>query len=562
MVGKRTNTYKRVVQIKRPNLYIEQTNFPKHRPYRNNPRILACSMSDCIFFCRTHVSYDAHIENIHMCEDCSLYCSDLERHLCKKPNQRGGHIDRGQTSRIDTSVFKELTRSHMGAMVTYQYLPDKIFQDIETIFTFVEEPLEKLLEKCLEVYTSLTCRIRLSMVLENDQYDKIEPVYRSSEFHNIEYPQQIQSILYESADEIIEKLNRFNEHGSQWSLREIEAMDVIIGSLKLYPTAHGRGYLKMPFQSKKQGYLNIRETGDECFKFAIVASQFHDQIESKRKTYPNFYKYYFQFFDFSMLNGPVDVYRDIPLFEEKNQISINVYTHKEECITMLRRSNFNFKKSVNLFLIHKTENGKNLYHFVLITNLNKFLCCGRRHQTYYCSKCSRSFTQEADYENHVINNCSKTLKTKIVYPKPGQTLKFRNIQMSLPYPFAIIFDFETFCESVPKTSSHRGNSTTILSEFKPASYSLVIVQYFPSNLHVIACEYYDGKDVMKHFFKRIFTWAKKLLNYIRETNNSVLPTAEEEQQHKNATNCFYCDKLFSDKRKDWKCYHHDHNTSR
>ena len=141
-------------------------------------------MSNCIFYCRTHVNYDAHVENCHACEDCTLFCSDLDFHRCKKPSQRGGHIDFNK-KRIDQSVFKELTRSHRGAMIIFQYIPHQIFQDVETFYTIFNTPLVKLLKEILEIYTSVTVSVKIPIILENPTYNKIHTSYRISEENDL-----------------------------------------------------------------------------------------------------------------------------------------------------------------------------------------------------------------------------------------------------------------------------------------------------------------------------------------------------------------------------------------
>jgi len=525
-------------------------------------------MSPCPFYCRAHVSYDAHIENIHFCEHCALYCTNKQLHRCQRPSQRGGHVDHGKP-KVDQTIFKELTRSHLGAMITYQYLPEEIFQDVSSIYTFLEPAIKKLLSQLLQIYTGMTVRVRIPIVLENSERNLIETCYFYSNDHDLFNTSSINDILYQTAANIIAKLNHFNEHGSSWMVREITAFEVIVGSLKLIPQTQARGYLKMPFTKQKHGYLNIKNTDSRCFQLCIAASRYRHEIKKNKLSLvcPNNYYPYFQFFDFSSISGSVDVFTDIPIFEERNRISVNVLTHKNEEIIISKPSNFNFLECVNLFLIHEESNGQQLHHFVLITNLNKFLCNGKKHKTYYCQKCFRHYNSKEIFEDHLTKNCEARFEPKIKYPNKNQVLEFKNLHMSLPYPFVIFFDWETSMEKIPSlakqddgsfVSAHINNSSMHLSEFKPVSYSLVIVRYFPTNLHVVACEYFDGENVMDHFFKRLFTWARTLLTFIRVTNNSARPTAEERARHDAATNCYFCGKIFGTKQRDRKAYHHDH----
>jgi hypothetical protein len=228
----RTITYQR--NLNNSSIYRERSTFPHPTDYQGNRKILKCSMSNCFFRCRTHVCYDAHVESTHFCEHCCLYCTNVQHHRCDQPNQRGGHVDEGRPT-IDQSVFKEVTRTHLGAMVTYQYLPEVIFQDVDSIFDHLEKPLTKLFEQCLEIYVGLTVKLKLTMVLENSEYDKVETTYITSQHHDLHQKEEILELIIESAMEIITKLDRYNKRGSNWALREVAAFDVVLGSLRLLP---------------------------------------------------------------------------------------------------------------------------------------------------------------------------------------------------------------------------------------------------------------------------------------------------------------------------------------
>ncbi|CAG7829056.1 unnamed protein product, partial [Allacma fusca] len=105
-----TRTYLRLTQTIHP--YMEQNLYPT--PRKSSNKLISCPMLRCNFFCHLEREYKTHVETAHYCEDCTLYCSSLSKHHCSRPNQRGGHLD---LTKIDQSVFKETTRSHMGVLV-------------------------------------------------------------------------------------------------------------------------------------------------------------------------------------------------------------------------------------------------------------------------------------------------------------------------------------------------------------------------------------------------------------------------------------------------------------
>ncbi|CAG7827595.1 unnamed protein product, partial [Allacma fusca] len=172
----------------------------------------------------------------------------------------------------------------MGVLVWYQYLPDQIEQDVESLFTEVHEPLVKLLQQSLDAHNSCVVRFRLPMVLENSDYDKVYVSYMMSDFMDLFSYEGIEDLIYRSASQIVNRLNTFNEHGSKWRLREIESFEVQIASLKLFTNAKIRGYLPLPFPSKK-GFLNIHNKNNKCFQYCIVANKYWKAVKKTHRSH-------------------------------------------------------------------------------------------------------------------------------------------------------------------------------------------------------------------------------------------------------------------------------------
>ncbi|CAG7826265.1 unnamed protein product [Allacma fusca] len=82
-------------------------------------------------------------------------------------------------------------------------------------------------------------------------------------------------------------------------------------------------------------------------------------------------------------------------------------------------------------------------------------------------------------------------------------------------------------------------------EYQPTSYSLIILHNTGDKAELVTAEYYDGRHPVKHFFRRVFKWAQKLLCEIRSTNNVLTPTPEERKAHEQATHCKHCKRQFT-----------------
>ncbi|CAG7830541.1 unnamed protein product [Allacma fusca] len=168
------------------------------------------------------------------------------------------------------------------------------------------------------------------------------------------------------------------------------------------------------------------------------------------------------------------------------------------------------------------------------------------------------------------HKCGKVQVTETL-PKEGDQIEFKRMEMSIPYPFVLYYDFECFSDPL---NVNKGESTTLNYEYKAASYSLCLVYSGKSGPKVRAFEYYDGPKPIHHFYERIFYHSQNVLSEIRSTINFISPSAEEIDRHNRASNCEFCHQLFStgnemevvDENKRGKpvvkCYHHNHQTGK
>lgn len=162
--------------------------------------------------------------------------------------------------------------------------------------------------------------------------------------------------------------------------------------------------------------------------------------------------------------------------------------------------------------------------------------------------------------------------TEEVFPDEDERLSFKRFELLLPYRTVLYYDFETASVDCDAAKNRLGSSTTLLKEFIPVSFSIVVVWRGRTRSRIIAVEYYDGPDIMTVFFRKMFRWAQSICNHIRRSNNSLRPSPEQIESHANATHCEYCGREFSNPvniiENDWstrearsrtKNFHHDHS---
>ena len=106
-------------------------------------------------------------------------------------------------------------------------------------------------------------------------------------------------------------------------------------------------------------------------------------------------------YDWTGVEGDVNLYTNLYPFEQRNKIYINGFCHKGKQIYLVRQSEQNYKQVVNLFLLHAENDGVRKSHFVLIRNLGAFLRNGGGHRKFVCPHCFKMFSQERQQLLHI-----------------------------------------------------------------------------------------------------------------------------------------------------------------
>ena len=467
-------------------------------------------------------------------------------HECEHSGLRGGHVDNGRS--IDTGVFTEYSRAHKGTLISYIYQVDPPTKFIHEVFEQMELSVKNILTQLFDIYESIYMYTAAKVTMERDDDAEQRPVeaevYFRSDDHKLLNTSEIEKTILECADELSDKINEFVFRGSGWRVKSIDHVEMKVADLKYFSSARAGGYLQMPLL--RRGFVNFKNMDTKCFHYCIVAALHWNELEPNKRRNHNNWKPYLPLYDFSDLeNGTVDVHRDIDEFEQKNSINVNVFSNREKHVIPIRRSRAQNKTVVNLFLINEQRNGQQLSHFVLITDLDKFLSNQNTRKMYFCQYCFREFKQERAQILHMSHCNGEEYIQDEEFPEDWQRLQFNRPEMTLPFPYICYYDFETFSVPISEEDRQRGRSTRLNVEYKAASYSIVIVRQGIRRCRVMACEYYDGPDVLNHFFERLFEWGQRLINQIRITNNSLVPSADVLERHRKAECCLFCGKTFS-----------------
>ena len=163
------------------------------------------------------------------------------------------------------------------------------------------------------------------------------------------------------------------------------------------PPDSGGSYIPLPdFLQCKKAVINPQNEGNECFKWAVIASLHNPDIKNNPQRISNLTKFE-NCYDWSRLSFPTSL-KEIKNFEVNNGISVKVLGLEGKDIYTLRRSS-NLPKEVNLLLISE----KGVRHYTLIKSLSRLLTnknTKRKCKQHFCKNCLQGFSEESSRDKH------------------------------------------------------------------------------------------------------------------------------------------------------------------
>ena len=359
-------------------------------------------------------------------------------------------------------------------------------------------------------------------------------------------------IYNEMMDEIEEEIQKVEQaEGSGWVFLEVENLTL---HTDIWDPIKGSSYIDLPKELKnKNAIINMKnEDNNKCFLWCVLRalnpskdkhpSRIDKDLKSKENT-----------LNMEGIEYPVSL-KDINRFEKQNlDISISVLGYsKDERIYPLRISKYTKAKkederkhNIVLLLIKKGDNS----HYCYVNNLSALLSSQvNKHKSklYFCLNCLSGYDDPEKLEKHK-EYCSEEESIKINMPKPDTYIKFKNYLYSERAPFAIYADFESIlkpldtCEPDPnKSYTHK------YQKHEPLSFVYYIKSFnesvYKSTLRKYVKENEEDPDPIDVFIN----WLEEDVKIISGLGNEKMKiTPEEEEQFKQASNCWICGKLLN-----------------
>ena len=359
-------------------------------------------------------------------------------------------------------------------------------------------------------------------------------------------------VYHEMRDEIEERIKQMdNAEGSGWVFLKVENLTLYTN---IWDPIKASSYIDLPKELKnKKAIINMKNEDNKCFLWSVLRAlnpkvdkpeRIDKDLKSKEST-----------LNMEGIDYPVSL-KNIKRFEKQNpDISVSVLGYsKDERIYPLRISEFTKAKkederkhNITLLLI-KDEEGDNS-HYCYVKNLSALLSSQvNKHKSklYFCLNCLNGYDDPEKLEQHK-EYCSEEESIKINMPKPDTFIKFKNFLHSEKAPFVVYADFESIVKPLDTCEPDPNKSYTLkYQKHEPVSFVYYIKSFnesvYKSKLRSYIKENEEDPDVIDVFIN----WLEEDVKIISGLGNEKMKiTAEEEEEFKQASNCWICGQLLN-----------------
>ena len=314
----------------------------------------------------------------------------------------------------------------------------------------------------------LNCEmIRKEQFSESTQI--LNSYFNSEAVENLEGTNE--SVIYDGSIQTIEeRIQNFNQRGSNWRFQRVLSLDVHFTD---FQPLRGSTFLPLPRKiATKKAVINMKNDDDQCFKWSVVRALNPVDVHPERITKE--LKDQSERLDRSGLKFPVKL-DHIVIFEKFNpSISINVFGFEDRVVYPLRLSKSKSEQTINLLLISDGEK----QHYCLIKSLSRLLSSqvsGHKESNSFCLNCLNHFPNEEKLKIHE-EYCLKNQAIRIEMPEKGSFIPFIHHNRSIKVPFVVYADFEAFTEEIPISKQNEKFSfTQKYQRHRPSGFCYKIV---------------------------------------------------------------------------------------
>ena len=385
-----------------------------------------------------------------------------------------------------------------------------------------------------------------------------DKAYFHSDSHINIVSTNVKDLLVKIVQEIIEKVDIYQQNGSGWYLNEVIELEIHTAE---YIPFNGSSYIPLPdWIVRKRAILNIQNKDNKCFLWCILRYLHPKEKNGSRIEDLRLYED-----ELNIPKGfvfPVNL-KDINKFEKANpQLpGINVFSVDDnKCFYPLRMGLDDPQKSIDLFLYG--EDGK--FHYSLIKNFSRLFrsqITSRTNDTsHICKRCFSFFTKEELLQKHIYY-CSREKSVFVKMPKKEDSiLKFKHFEKQFFIPFVAYADFECFTKPISSYSLNKEEPYSFsYQKHEPSGFCFFIKGVAGKGIKpIIYTKKEEGEDIAKIFVEKIAEAVRIIYNDFYQRPRKLLLTKKEQKSFDEAKICHFCNKEI-EKEKD-KVRDHCHFT--
>ena len=382
----------------------------------------------------------------------------------------------------------------------------------------------------------------------------------------------------EMRDRMLENLAKFQRNGSGWRLKSIYGLEIKITK---YNPLSGSGYSKLPpFIVKKNTVINMRNDDTQCFKWAVTRAL--NPVDRNPNRITNELKKQTEKYNWEGISFPTKL-TEIKIWEKNNNFNVNVFSYDEtekEIYTSRLGELKEPDETINLYL-HDDN------HYCVIKVLNRLVSSHLNktgHAKDLCLRCLKFFRKpskkdredpdkKSTLEKH-MEICSGEKLQHVVYPKPGDTVQFRNYERLHDLPFVVYADFESFVSPLDVEEKDPNKSYTVQYQNHVPSGFCYTIKCMDKTIYptktVLKTASYEGEDMGKLFVETLSEDFKPIYDILK-TPKPMIMSDFDKIDFEKSEKCYACGIRFGTERKNErtkkkekivKCRDHCHITGK
>lgn len=386
--------------------------------------------------------------------------------------------------------------------------------------------------------------------------------------------------------EVMFRIESYEGQGSGHGFTYVQNMNV---SVIKYKPLKGGSYLELDaYLNNKKCLINIKNDDDKCLMYCVLLHINLNTITKNRDRVSQLNPFLTSF-DWNAIKFPANL-NQIEKVENLVQHKINVFGYDDKHVFPLRISKWKKEddikvshsliqqektddtKVINLLLVSRRENGREIQHYVYIKNIDKLVAPNQRDENgkhvekmqYPCLNCLHRFSTKDRLKIHREGGCDLNEPTKTNLPKQvlnedgelvNPVIKFKNHTRKYKAPVVIYADFETLVQPLVNIDHNPLiSSTTRINTQTPCGFAFNIVSDYPEL--DLGLKLFRGENAVDEFLKQLLQCGDKIKQVLK-TEQPMIITPAQEKEFQKATICSICESPLT---KEDRVRDHDHIT--